>query len=62
MTLTFPWWAFPLASVLGGFALMIYFALHPRGDFDLVSPMVGAACFLVGLTTAIAMVVGKLWL
>jgi hypothetical protein len=53
------WWWFPIASIAAGFAAAVYFNMHLRGDYDMVSPLVGAGCLILGVAVAAALVAGK---
>jgi hypothetical protein len=61
MTVSIAWWWFPIASIAVGFAAAVYFTTHPKGDFDMVSPLVGAGCLILGVCIAIAFAAGKLF-
>lgn len=58
MTITLPWWLIPIGLLVAGIIAARIFG-RAKGDYDMVSPLIGAACFLLGLVGALAFVVGR---
>lgn len=60
MTITLAWWTLPIAFVVLGIVGAFVFG-RSRGDYDMVSPLLGLGCILGGLIAAVALLIGK-WL
>lgn len=60
MTISFPWWALPIACVAAGMICATFFGARDRGGYDYFTPMLVIGSVMVGVATAIGIVVGKL--
>lgn len=60
MTITIAWWFWPILFMVVGVALAAIFG-RQQGDYDMVSPLLGAGLFLCGLVAAIGYMIGR-WL
>ena len=60
MTITLSWWWLPIGCVAVGFIAAAVFSRGRRGDYDFVGPLISWGFALIGLASAIGIVVGKL--
>lgn len=60
VTITLPWWLIPIGLFIAGVITARIFG-REKGNYDMVSPIIGAACFLIGTVGALAFLVGR-WL
>lgn len=59
MTITFPWWLLPIACVAIGLVSAAIFG-RKRGDYDFASAWIGLGCVLLGVVSALGIIIGKL--
>ena len=59
MTITLSWWWIPVALILIG--AFIFFTAKPTGDYDFVTPIIGAIVGVAFVAAAAAFMLGR-WL
>ena len=60
MTMTLHWWLIPIVLVALGIAGAWKYG-RPKGDYGMVSGLIGGGCFILGVSTAVGFVVGRLF-
>lgn len=58
MTITLHWWVWPLAFFLAGVVGAALLGRRAMRDYDMVTPLLAAGTFLLGLVAAVATVIG----